>query len=74
MNPKRLVDVAGQQAMLIDEKRPGYRADLVRCLTEVIAVQAEGGSDRGRRDKVSRIVEALGSKIAAEKGTTDASS
>lgn len=72
MNPKRLVEVAAQQAMLIDEKRPGYRAELVRCLSEAIAVQGEGGSDKSRRDKVLRLVEALGSKLAIQGGSEHA--
>ena len=66
MNPKRINEVASEQASLIDERYPQYRAALIRCLIEVITAQDEGHSERGRRDRVAKIVEALGSKVAAE--------
>ena len=68
MNTKRLIEVAGEEAMRIDERYPGYRLELVRCLIQVTSTQDEGLSDKGRRDKVFRIVEALGGKVAAGAG------
>lgn len=66
MSGKRIMEVAREQALLIDERAPGYREDMVRCLMRVIAVQNEGHSERGRRERVAKEVEALGVKIAAQ--------
>lgn len=66
MNPRRVAEVAGEQALLTDERYPGYRAEVVRSLVQVIAAQAEGLSERGRREKVTKVVEALGIRVAAE--------
>ncbi|MGD9715444.1 MAG: hypothetical protein AB7V46_25830 [Thermomicrobiales bacterium] len=68
MNPARLHEVAAEQAGLVPERYPTYRADLIRCLVDVLAAQEEGLSDRGRRDKVSRVVEAFGAKVASQAG------
>ena len=65
MNTKRVLDVAGEQANLIEERTGSYRKDLIRCLIEAITAQDEGLSDKGRRDRVTKLVEALGSKVAA---------
>jgi hypothetical protein len=66
MNPRRVVEVAGEQALLTDERYTGYRAEVVRSLVQVIAAQAEGLSERGRREKIGKVVEALGIKVASE--------
>jgi len=71
VNVKRILEVAGEQAGLVEERTPAYRASLVRCLVEVVATQDEGLSDKGRRDRVAKIVEAFGSKVAADKGRTN---
>lgn len=65
MNTKRIVEVAGNQALLREERYGGYRADLVRCLVDVIAAQSEGRSEKGRREKVANLVSALGSRVGA---------
>lgn len=69
MNAKRIVEVAGEQAALIDERHGQYRAGLIRSLIEIVTAQDEGLSERGRRDRVAKIVEAFGSKVAAETRT-----
>ena len=65
MNTKRVLDVADGQATLIEERTGSYRADLVRALIATITAQDEGLSDKGRRDRVTKVVEALGSKVVA---------
>lgn len=66
MSGKRITEVAREQALLIDDRVPGYREDIVRCLMKVIGTQNEGHSDRGRKERVAREVEALGHKVAAQ--------
>ena len=68
MSSRRIVEVAGEKALMITERVPGYRAQLVRGLIDVIQVQSEGLSDKGRRDKIGKVVEGLGSRVAAELG------
>jgi len=68
MSAKRILEVAGDQATLVEERCQRYRADLVGCLVKVIATQDEGLSQKGRRDRVAKIVEAFGGKVAAETG------
>lgn len=68
MNNRRIVEVAGEKSQLVPERITGYRVALVRSLGEVIAVQNEGLSERGRRDRVYAVVEALGGRVAAEGG------
>lgn len=66
MSGKRIMEVAREQALLTDERVPGYREDLVRCLMKVIGAQNEGRSERGRKESVAKEVEALGGKVAAQ--------
>jgi hypothetical protein len=68
MSTKRIVEVAGETALTISERVPGYRVALVRALVDAIQVQVEGLSDKGRRDKIGKVVEGLGSRIATEQG------
>jgi len=70
MSTRRIAEVAGEKAVTITVRAPGYRADLVRALVEVLQVQREGLSEKGRREKVGKVVEGLGSRVAAERGTT----
>jgi hypothetical protein len=65
MNTQRLIEVATNQAALIEEPQSQYRAGLIRCLIDVVTAQEEGLSDKGRRERVAKIVEAFGSKVAA---------
>lgn len=68
MSTKRIVEVAGERASMIAERVPGYRGLLVRALIDAIQVQGEGLSEKGRRDKIGKVVEGLGSRVAAERG------
>ncbi len=68
MSNRRIVEVAGEKAALISERTDSYRSDLVRCLVEVIQTQQEGLSEKGRRDRVSKIIEAFGGKVGAKRG------
>jgi hypothetical protein len=69
MSSRRIQEVAKQQAALTDERYSGYLVDLVACLLKAIASQSEGLSDKGRQDQVNKIVESLGSKVAAGTGS-----
>jgi hypothetical protein len=69
MSNRRIVEVAGEKALLVDERFEGYRAELVRALVAAIQAQQEGLSDKGRRDKVGKVVEALGAVVATKTGT-----
>jgi hypothetical protein len=66
VSSKRIVDVAGEKALLVGERFDGYRAELVRSLVSAIQTQQEGLSEKGRRDKVGKIVEGLGSLVASK--------
>ena len=68
MSAKRILEVAGEQATMVEERCQRYRADLVECLVKIIATQDEGLSQKGRRDKVAKIVEAFGGTVTAETG------
>jgi hypothetical protein len=69
MSSRRIQEVAKQQAALTDERYSGYLLDLVVCLLKVIACQSEGFSERGRQDQVNKIVDSLGTKVAASTGS-----
>ena len=66
MNPRRIFEVASEEASLVEERYPQYRAALIGCLIDAITTQDEGLSEKGRRDRVQRIVGAFGEKVAAE--------
>lgn len=68
MAGNRIAEVAGEKVLLISERTPGYRAELVKALVATINVQQEGLSEKGRRDKIAKLVEALGSKVSAQGG------
>lgn len=68
MSNRRIVEVAGERALIITERVPGYRADLVRALVKTIQMQREGLSEKGRRDKIGKVVEGLGNQVAAKLG------
>ena len=68
MSTKRIVEVAGEKALMVTERVPGYRGQLVRALIDTILAQSEEVSDKGRRDRVTKVVEGLGSRVSAELG------
>ena len=68
MSTKRIVEVAGEKALMVTERVPGYRGQLVRALIDTILAQSEGLSDKGRRDRITKVVEGLGSRVSAELG------
>ena len=68
MSSSRVVEVAGQKVLTVSERVPKYRSELIRALIAVIQLQREGLSDKGRRDKVGKVVEGLGSRVAHELG------
>ena len=69
MSTKQTVEVASERVLAITERVPGYRAELIGVLVDVLKVQSEGLSEKGRRDKVGKVVEGLGSRVAAKLGT-----
>jgi hypothetical protein len=71
MTSRRIQEVAKQQATLTDERYSGYLPDLVACLLNVIACQSQGFSDKGRQDQVSKVVDSLGTKVAASSRSED---
>lgn len=65
MSTVRILEVAQEQATLVEERSDHYREELIRCLISVITTQDEGLSDKGRRDKVAKTIEAFGTRVAA---------
>jgi hypothetical protein len=65
MSSKRITEVARETSSTIRERMNGYHEELVRCLIQVIQAQQEGLSEKGRRDRVSKVIEGLGTKVAA---------
>ncbi len=66
LSTKKVLDVAREQVMICEERHAGYRVELVKALSRVIATQGDGGSDRHRRERVAKEVEALSQKVAAQ--------
>lgn len=64
----RIVEVAGQQAQLLPERTPQFRADAVKTLMAVIQEQAEGAGTQKRRQRVLKLVGDLGTKVLAPGG------
>lgn len=60
---RRIVEVAGQQAQLLDEPTPGFRAQAVTTLLDVIRLQGEGVGPQARRDRTLKLVADLGTKV-----------
>jgi hypothetical protein len=67
MSNKRIVEVAGQQAQLLDERTPGYRGDVVRAVIDILQLQGAGHSEKGRRERTGNVIEALADRVAAKK-------
>lgn len=63
---KRIFDVAKERVLDADDRAPGYRADLVRTLVQAIQAQDQEVSERGRRDRISKMVEALAGQVRAK--------
>ena len=61
----RILEVLRDRVAIVLERSPGYRDDLATALIEVLQVQDTGSSERGRRDRVRRIVEAVSDKVHA---------
>ena len=64
LSTERIRDVAGQKAIDIEERYPGYRIDLVTRLVEILRKQGEGLNPRYRRTDVLAIVEAFAKQTA----------
>ncbi len=63
------MEVATEQVGDIEERYPGYRADLVERLVEVLRKQSEGLSQRRRRPEVDSIVESFAQEVGIKLGT-----
>lgn len=62
----RVHDVAQQESLHIEERYPGYRADIVKALDDVIAHQMQTHQST-RREDVAKVVDTLGrSAVASE--------
>ena len=59
------IGIAKRQVLEIEARYPGYHADLVNKLVEIITKQDEGLSDQKRRKEVAEIVTSFGSAVAA---------
>ena len=60
---RRIFDVARERVLDADERTPTYRADLVRTLIQAIQAQDQEVSERGRRDRIGKMVEALAAQV-----------
>lgn len=67
LSRQRIIDVLGDQVVLVWERSPGYRNHLATALADVIRVQDEGVSERARRDRVRKIVESLVTKVLSRR-------
>lgn len=63
LSQRRIVDVIREQVVLAWERTPSYREDLAKTLIAVMQIQQEELSDRGRRDRVKRAIEALATQV-----------
>jgi hypothetical protein len=66
LSAKKVLEVARNQVLDCEERFVGYRVELVKTLNRVIAAQGDGLSDKQRREKVAKEVEALSQKVAAK--------
>ncbi len=62
---KQLTAVIDESILGIDRRYDGYHPDLTKALIDIISVQEDTATDAARRDQIQRIVESLGSKVAA---------
>jgi hypothetical protein len=60
---KRMLEVAREKVLELEDRYPGYRADLLKSLAGIIGAQAASASERIRREAVVREIEALASKV-----------
>lgn len=65
----RIVEVLREQALLLPERTPQYRADAVKTVMAVIREQSEGAGQGRRRQQVSKLVSDLGTKTLSSGGT-----
>ena len=63
LSEQRIAEVIREQVVLTWERMPTYRQDLAKTLIAAMQAQQEGLSDRGRRDRVKRIIESLATKV-----------
>lgn len=70
MTMPRITQVLREQAELLDEKVPGYRAIAVKAVAEILQLQNSGASEKGRRDRATQVVEAAAQQVATKRGTT----
>ena len=63
LSEQRIADVIRQEVVLAWERTPSYRQDLAKTLMASMQAQQEGLSDRGRRDRIKRIIETLATQV-----------
>ena len=61
----RIFEVLRDRVAIVLERSPGYRDDLATALIEVLQVEDSGSSERGRRERVRRIIEAASDRVHA---------
>ena len=66
LSQERLLEVLTAQVLLAWQRAPDYHDDLAAALIDVLREQDKGASERGRRDGVKRIIEALGGKVLGQ--------
>lgn len=71
MSVPRIVEVLRDQALLLDEKVPGYRALAVKTVVEVLALQNAGHSEKGRRERATALLDAVAQQVAVKKGVAE---
>ena len=65
----RIIEVLREQALLLPERTPQYRADAVKTVMAVIQEQSEGAGQGRRRQQVLKLVSDLGTKTLSSGGT-----
>ena len=66
LSAQRITEIVGERVVLAWERTPGYHNDLAAALLNIVRVQDEGFSDRGRRHQVKRIIEELGEQVLTQ--------
>ena len=67
MTTPRIIEVLKDQALLLDEKVPGYRAIAVKAVVDVLQLQRAGHSDKSRRDRAAAVVDAAAQSVTAKR-------
>lgn len=68
MTMPRITQVLREQAELLDEKVPGYRALAVKSVAEILQLQNSGASEKGRRERAAQVIHAAAQQVTTKRG------